>query len=56
MKPHHKSLEIVQLKYFIDHLGKLSMVTAASDYEWTSTIKCYNKFKVIKVHQFDRSY
>jgi len=37
-------------------LGKLSKVTTASDYEWMSTIKCYNKFKVIKVHQLDRNY
>ena len=55
-KMHHMSFEITQLQAFINHLQKIINLQAITDYEWVTTIRFYERLKVIKIEQNDRVY
>ena len=56
IKFHHKSYQITQMTFFVDHLAKLDHITSTSDFEWVSTIRYYQKLKIVKVQQHDRTH
>lgn len=54
IKLHYKSYEIAQLNFFISHIDKIKNTHLITDFEWVSTIRYYEKLKIVKIEQNDR--
>ena len=56
IKQHHKQYELTQLTMFTHHIEHLRWVKSVEDFEWTSSLRYYEKGRAVLVCQHDAAH